>query len=226
MSPQRPGALPVATTNRPPAALTPTVLAVHSCAPSRCPKPRAAPHSAKRHSNKSEKKRHTSIFRAFFANYPEFQYNTGRSAILEFYRLCDFNHWDRDDPEREKAHKAFKDALVKEFNDVYGTDEKDINSWHKICTVVNIDPLPDTLRKARDAVLSKHINLVDLVDHPTGHVRAYDSLEGLRTYTIATGKYFPRENAYAEGLLKYLLREIHSKYAGHRKLGDCRRRRR
>ncbi|KAF7424603.1 hypothetical protein PC9H_009911 [Pleurotus ostreatus] len=165
-------------------------------------------------------------FSTFFANYAGFRYNPGNSAILEFYRLCDFNHWDRDDPERERAHKAFKDALVKEFNDIYGTDEKDINSWHKICTVVNIDPLPDTLRKARDAVLSKHINLVDLVDHPTGRVRVYDSLEGLRTYTIATGKYFPRGNAYAGGLLKYLLREIHSEYQGNRRPGGNRRRRR
>ncbi|KAG9225025.1 hypothetical protein CCMSSC00406_0001824 [Pleurotus cornucopiae] len=187
--------------------------------------PPTAPHITKGHTKKSKKERRASNFPAFFANYPEFQYNPAKSAILEFYRLCDLNHWDRDDPERERAHKAFKDVLVKEFNDIYGTDEKDINSWHKICTVVNIDPLPDTLRKARDAVLSKHINLVDLVDHPTGHIRVYDSLEGLREYTRTTGKYFPKENAYAEGLLKYLLREIHSEYAGHRKVSDRRRHR-
>lgn len=113
-------------------------------------KPPTAPHITKGHTKKSKKERRASNFPAFFVNYPEFQYNPAKSAILEFYRLCDFNHWDRDDPEREKAHEAFKDVLVKEFNDIYGTDEKDINSWHKICTVVNINPLPDTLRKARD----------------------------------------------------------------------------
>lgn len=73
--------------------------------------------------------------------------------------------------------------------------------------------------------MSNHINLVDLVDHPTGDIRVYDSLERLREYTRTTGKYFPKENEYAQGLLKYLLREIHLKYAGHRKVSDRRRHR-
>lgn len=40
--------------------------------------------------------------------------------------------------------------MVKEFNDIYGTDESDLNSWNKICTVLDIDPLPKTLQEARD----------------------------------------------------------------------------
>ncbi|KAG9225022.1 hypothetical protein CCMSSC00406_0001827 [Pleurotus cornucopiae] len=146
---------------------------------------------------KKYKKRrsNTTQFTVFFDDYPGFDYDPGNSAILEFYRLCDFYGWDRDDPDREEAHQAFKDALVQEFNDIYGTDENDIDSWHKICTVLDIDPLPDTLQEARDEVLSKHINIVDLVDNPGGHVTSFESLEDLREYTVDEGKYFPAENA-------------------------------
>ncbi|KAJ8692423.1 hypothetical protein PTI98_009735 [Pleurotus ostreatus] len=198
--------------------------------------PPVAPHTAKGHTNESKKERRASNFPAFFANYPEFQYNPAKSAILEFNRLC--KSW------RKKAHQDFKDAMVKEFNDIYGTDESNIDSWRKICIVLDIDPLPDTVQEARDvsrepgspyalasfilssrfqAILSKHINLVDLTENPRGRVRIFDSLKALSTYTKRTEKYFPKKNAYAGGLLKYLLREIHSKYAGHRKPGDRRR---
>ena len=68
--------------------------------------------------------------------------------------------WGGYNPNREEAHEAFKDALVKEFNDIYGTDENDINSWHKICVVVGLDPLPDTLEEARDVSTRGHHNLL------------------------------------------------------------------
>ena len=39
--------------------------------------------------------------------------------------------------------------MKKEFDDLYGSDEKDINNWHKLCYVLKIDPAPDTLWKCR-----------------------------------------------------------------------------
>jgi hypothetical protein len=51
---------------------------------------------------------------------------------------------------------------------------------------------------------------VDLVEtrHTGRAVDVFDSLEELRDYTISTLKYFPKESAYAGGVLKFLLREI------------------
>lgn len=55
---------------------------------------------------------------------------------------------------------------------------------------------------------------MDLVD--TGNTgqcaTEFDSLEELKQYTITTGKYFPKESAYAGGMLKFLLREIINKH--------------
>jgi len=70
----------------------------------------------------------------------------------------------------------------------------------------------------------KFVNLVDLVDTGnTGHeVTQFRSLEDLQDYTIKHGKYFPKESAYAGGMLKFLLREILNNHVG----GGSRRRHR
>jgi hypothetical protein len=65
-------------------------------------------------------------------------------------------------------------------------------------------------------VRQTHVNLIDLVDTPrTGNeVRVFGSLKKLQDYTIANKKYFPKEDAYAGGLLRFLLREINRPYEG------------
>ena len=93
-----------------------------------------------------------SSLEAFFADYsPQFQYNVTASASLEFYRLCDQSGWGKDHPERKKAHRKFKDALVKQFNHVYGTDMNSLASWQNLCYAVRIDPVPGDLHACREA---------------------------------------------------------------------------
>jgi hypothetical protein len=69
------------------------------------------------------------------------------------------------------------------------------------------------------------VNLVDLVDAPrTGAaVKSFPNLKRLQDYTIETGKYFPKEDAYAGGLLRFLLREIlHSHVGGSKMMAKSR----
>lgn len=47
-------------------------------------------------------------------------------------------------------------------------------------------------------------------------IEVFETKDALVEYTIREGRYFPKEDAYAGGLLKYLLREIHNKYEGSR----------
>lgn len=56
----------------------------------------------------------------------------------------------------------------------------------------------------------KFVNLVDLVDTENIDqcVTQFDTLEKLKKYTITTEKFFLKEFAYAEKMLKFLLREI------------------
>lgn len=43
--------------------------------------------------------------------------------------MCDDFEWDSDDYEMWEARWKFKSAMAKQFNDPYGTDEEDLNSW-------------------------------------------------------------------------------------------------
>ncbi|KAG1728065.1 uncharacterized protein EDB91DRAFT_1350209 [Suillus paluster] len=146
----------------------------------------------------------------FFAKYPQFEYDSSESASLEFYRMCDEFDWDRDDEEREEASRYFKDAIVHQFNHIYGTDADNLTSWHTLCQIVQVSPVPDTLESCREAVKATYVNIVDLIDTGVteGAVTVFVSEVELSEYTKRTGKIFPRDNVHAGGLLKYLLRRI------------------
>lgn len=67
-------------------------------------------------------------------------------------------------------------------------------------------------------MMQTHVNLCDLLDstRQRSQVKVFSSDIELRAYTVRTGNFFPLYHAYAGGLLKYLLREIKSKYFGYR----------
>jgi hypothetical protein len=67
-------------------------------------------------------------------------------------------------------------------------------------------------------VLHTYVNLSDLLDSVrTGSaVKIFATHDDLANYTRNQRRYFPKEDAYAGGLLKYLLREIDNTYHGRR----------
>ncbi|KIM82785.1 hypothetical protein PILCRDRAFT_456282 [Piloderma croceum F 1598] len=144
----------------------------------------------------------------FFGQYPDFCYNPSAPVMSEFYRMCDFFSWERDDDDREEAHGALKDAMTHQFNRKYGTDVDNLASWQALCIVLKIFPIPVALDACRDRVKQTHVNIVDLVDTRGQQVRVFNSVQELSTYTKETGKYFPKENAYAGGVLRLLLHAI------------------
>ena len=67
-------------------------------------------------------------------------------------------------------------------------------------------------------MINMNVNLSDLLDttRQGTRVHVFASEEELRVYTKKIGRIFPKEEAYAGGLLKYLLREIFGTYYGKR----------
>ncbi|KAJ4266057.1 hypothetical protein NW762_004030 [Fusarium torreyae] len=124
--------------------------------------------------------------------------------------MCGFFGWDKHDDEMKIAREDFKAAMVKQFNDIYGKDSENIESWQKLCRVLEIEPIPGSLSECRKSVRETHVNLVDLVEtQRTGlPVKVFKTLKNLQDYTIRTEKFFPKRNAHEGGLLRYLLREI------------------
>ena len=49
-----------------------------------------------------------------------------------------------------EARRMFKSAMVQQFNDLYGTDEEDLNSWQNLCHILNIEPAPEGLKECRE----------------------------------------------------------------------------
>lgn len=96
---------------------------------------------------------------AFFAQYPDFTYNDRQAVTDEFYRMCDFFGWERNDVNRRQARQAFKDAMVHHFNSVYGSDVSDIENWHRLCLAVRIETLPLTIAECKEVCTSVTLSL-------------------------------------------------------------------
>ena len=47
--------------------------------------------------------------------------------------MCDQFQWEKDNRERKEAHDDFKNALVQQFNAVYGTDDTRLETWQGLC---------------------------------------------------------------------------------------------
>ncbi|KIJ63548.1 hypothetical protein HYDPIDRAFT_168373 [Hydnomerulius pinastri MD-312] len=166
----------------------------------------------------------------FFAQFTSlgFTYRTTSSAHANLSRLYKTSGWKGNIPERQEARTEFKDALVQQFNYIYGTNGNDLTAWQNLCSVIGIEPVPQDIVACQQVVRGAHVNLVDLVETArTGNrVQQFSSLDELATYTVKTKKFFPKENAYQGGLLQELLREIVKTYRGKRRNGRGKRKRR
>lgn len=92
--------------------------------------------------------------REFFAQYPAFHYDSSQSAHDQFAALRMRMRWKRDDPAQEDAFQQFRGALVQQFNYNYGTDADDLGAWQRLCGVLGITPVPDTLKEAREVSIN------------------------------------------------------------------------
>ncbi|KAF8434372.1 hypothetical protein L210DRAFT_3485540 [Boletus edulis BED1] len=121
----------------------------------------------------------------------------------------------------------FNDALVQQFNFIYGTDS-DLGAWQNLCSVIGITPVPDEIKDCKRLVWDANVNIVDLLESGrTGEpVQTFPTLDELREYSVNSRKIFPKQSAYAGGLLKELLREFFHPYFGNRRNGSAKRKRR
>jgi hypothetical protein len=89
----------------------------------------------------------TQPLKSFFSRYSEFQYQPASPPVSEFDRLCEEYGWEKI---FRNARRKFSLAMKKEFDALYGSDEKDIKNWYKLCHVLRIDPAPKTLKECRE----------------------------------------------------------------------------
>ena len=63
--------------------------------------------------------------------------------------MCNFFGWATYNKERKLVHGEFKNAMVHQFNSLYGKDVNDIESWQKLCLALDIVPLPQGIKQCR-----------------------------------------------------------------------------
>ncbi|CAL1699420.1 unnamed protein product [Somion occarium] len=146
----------------------------------------------------------------FLSQFPGFKYKQYVPAGQEFKRLQQFygRRWSQQ--RHRQVSEQFRNIMVEQFNDDYGVDENRLQSWQYLCAVLCVWPIPDTVSECREVIRSIYVNLVDLLEyHRSGRpVPTFTTLSQLQHYTKATRKFFPREEAKAGGILKFLLRHI------------------
>ncbi|KAK7462306.1 hypothetical protein VKT23_007907 [Stygiomarasmius scandens] len=104
--------------------------------------------------------------------------------------------------------------LVTEFSRIFGKDAKNLGGWQKICTTVLGDENRvkelDNIKKCKEALKHKFVNIFDLVDAgieersvPAGLV--FRKRETLTEYILDTGKVFLKPYAKSNRLLEHFL---------------------
>ncbi|CAL1699402.1 unnamed protein product [Somion occarium] len=144
----------------------------------------------------------------FFRQYPAFDHQPEKAIMEEFRRMVEQLHLRDDD--LEVVHPRLKSAMVLDFNDFFGTDAHDLPSWWGLCGLLEIDPIPNTVDECHKKVKQIHVNIVDLLEarRRGQEIRKFPSLAALRKYTKEEGKFFPREDAKAGGVLVGLLQHM------------------
>lgn len=110
--------------------------------------------------------------------------------------MCDKFGWDNDDYEMREARRKFKSAMVQQFNDLYGTDKEDLISWQKLCHILNIEPVPEELKKCREVRICFNPFIIDRWLNEGWQASSSDACEscGSRRYSKdgSSGEGFPK----------------------------------
>ncbi|CAD0089739.1 unnamed protein product [Aureobasidium vineae] len=145
------------------------------------------------------------VFTSYFDRFPGFDHHPRRSVRDEFNRLAKTQKWDKEDTARQRA-ACYNEELEGHFAGLGITDQ--LGRLQHLCVELGIEPL-DTINKCKKVLKKTHVNLVDLMNaHRTGKkVGKFDTYKQLRTYTLESGKIYPKK--YAKGdVVKVLLRQI------------------
>jgi hypothetical protein len=94
---------------------------------------------------------------AYFARYPQFNYNPMNHPMDEF-RLLTHHHqgWPIENEDHER--QIFRNAAVTEFNNLFGTNDRSIPAWHGMLRMIGVPEvdLPASItkcKKVRSALL-------------------------------------------------------------------------
>ncbi|KAF2713800.1 hypothetical protein K504DRAFT_462284 [Pleomassaria siparia CBS 279.74] len=116
-----------------------------------------------------------------------------------------------DDSGKSKKQRRAEgaEAYQADFGNLLGTDPKKLANWQRLCSILNIEPIPQSITQCKKSYKSVWVNLYDVVDHlrdpdtvPLRHFRSYGDF-----WRNAKGRnrIFPKEEAKKNAFLRVLL---------------------
>ncbi|KAK0480932.1 hypothetical protein IW261DRAFT_1334956, partial [Armillaria novae-zelandiae] len=148
---------------------------------------------------------------AFFAQHPGFSYDPSGETMQQFWSMMrQFGWTSKGDLRKTEALSGIQDAIAQQFNDIYGGNATDLAAWQRLWEMVGEGDMPTDINACRAAIKRVFVNICDLVDYPATRVPPprFPTLDELAEYSRDNGKIYPKQNAYAGGLLQFLLRKL------------------
>ncbi|KAF7901024.1 hypothetical protein EAF00_003245 [Botryotinia globosa] len=113
---------------------------------------------------------------------------------------------------KAKISKSKKKTVVGLWEDYFG-NETELANWQRLCVDVGLEEMPTSITKCRKALGKVWVNIFDFLDAKAEGkpVKRYSSERKLATYTLNTGKIYPKSKAKEGGPARVLLAHIYGR---------------
>ncbi|KAJ8071679.1 hypothetical protein OCU04_001998 [Sclerotinia nivalis] len=110
---------------------------------------------------------------------------------------------------KQKLTKTKKNTVVGLWEDYFG-NETQLANWQRLCVDVGMEETPTSITQCRKALGKVWVNIFDFLDAKAEGklVKRYSSERELATYTLDSGKIFPKIRAKQGGPARVLLAHI------------------
>lgn len=93
----------------------------------------------------------------FFALYNQFDYKPTEGSRAAYSRLVAFFGWEANGKKERKAKERFQEALVAQFEQLYGADENKLDVLQTLCGKIGISPIPSTVTQCKKVCFDSQV---------------------------------------------------------------------
>ncbi|KAJ5125083.1 uncharacterized protein N7515_008908 [Penicillium bovifimosum] len=113
-------------------------------------------------------------------------------------------------PGSKRWRKAWNACMNSEYNRLIGSRVTSLATWQELCAKVGLRGSFESINKCKKALARVHVNIVDLLEcwNSDSTPTIFKSQKALAVYTQGSQKYFKRDVAKQDNVLKVLLRKL------------------
>ncbi|KAJ5781352.1 hypothetical protein N7457_006512 [Penicillium paradoxum] len=134
-------------------------------------------------------------------------YDPSTPVSVAFHLVSQQRGWK---PGSKRWRKSWNACMNSEYDRLIGCRVTSLATWQELCAKVGIEGSFTSINQCKKALARVHVNIVDLLDswNTDSTPICFESQKALATYTKASNKYFSRQLAKQDKVLKVLLRHL------------------